>query len=128
MNERIEPPTLAEVRKVVPFDAVAVSDGLGWVGLEAARYQAAPPSEVQLPALPHHMLAVVPRPPEKPALSDEAVNRRTPLPFGSASVMPAGTPILWRWSGRKDSLHIHLDTNLVGRVAAEAFGLDPART
>ena len=28
--------------KVIPFQAVAASDRLGWVGLEAARYRASP--------------------------------------------------------------------------------------
>jgi AraC family transcriptional regulator len=32
-----------------------------------------------------------------------------------------------RSSGNKDELHIHLKAELVGQVAAEAFGLDPAR-
>ena len=28
--------------KILPFEAAAASDRLGWVGLEAARYRAAP--------------------------------------------------------------------------------------
>jgi AraC family transcriptional regulator len=55
------------------------------------------------------------------------VKRHVPPPAGSISVVPAGSPTLWRWSGRKDSLHIYLEPGLVARVAAEAFGLDPAR-
>src|SRR5262249_50023734 len=50
-----------------------------------------------------------------------------PPPTGAISLVPAGSPTRWRWSGRKDSLHIHLEPGLVGRVAAEAFGLDPGR-
>ena len=46
---------------------------------------------------------------------------------GSISVAPAGSLAQWRWSGRKDSLHIYLEPALVARVDAEAFGLDPAR-
>ena len=42
-------------------------------------------------------------------------------------LVPAGSPTLWRWSGSFDSLHIFLEPGLVARVAAEAFGLDPAR-
>jgi AraC family transcriptional regulator len=41
--------------------------------------------------------------------------------------MPAGTPALWRSSGRRDLLHIYLEPGLVPRVASEGFGLDPAR-
>ena len=42
-------------------------------------------------------------------------------------MVPAGSPVVWRWSGHKDSLHIYLEPGLVERVAAEAFDLDPAR-
>jgi AraC family transcriptional regulator len=42
-------------------------------------------------------------------------------------VVPAGIPALWRWSGCIDWLTIFLEAGLVARVAAEAFGLDPAR-
>ncbi len=41
--------------------------------------------------------------------------------------MPAGSQAGWRWSGRRDLLSIYLEPGLVGRVAAEAFDLDPAR-
>jgi AraC family transcriptional regulator len=40
--------------------------------------------------------------------------------------VPAGSPALWRWIGHKDQLHVFLEPGLVARVAAEAFGLDPA--
>src|SRR5262249_20140430 len=45
----------------------------------------------------------------------------------SVSLVPAGGPARWRWSGRNDTLHIYLEPGLVARVAAEAFELDPAR-
>ena len=35
-------------RKLVPFEPSAASDRLGWVGLEAARYRAAPASDIHL--------------------------------------------------------------------------------
>jgi AraC family transcriptional regulator len=41
--------------------------------------------------------------------------------------VPAGSPVRWRWSGRKDTLNIYLEPGLVAQVAAEAFDLDPAR-
>src|SRR5262245_21008900 len=40
--------------KIVPFKAVAASHRLGWVGLEAVRYHAAPPFELNPPAITHH--------------------------------------------------------------------------
>jgi AraC family transcriptional regulator len=41
--------------------------------------------------------------------------------------MPAGNPARVRSSGCKDELHIYLEPELVARVAAEVFDLDPAR-
>jgi AraC family transcriptional regulator len=114
-------------RKIAPFEAAAASDRLGWVGLEAARYSAAPGFELHPPASTHHWLVLVIRPPEELDLLYEGVKRHVPPPAGSISVVPAGSPTLWRWSGRKDSLHIYLEPGLVARVAVEAFGLDPAR-
>jgi AraC family transcriptional regulator len=55
------------------------------------------------------------------------VKRHVPPPAGAISAVPAGSPARWRWSGRFDWLHIFLEPGLVARVAAEAFGLDPAR-
>src|SRR5438128_273560 len=116
-----------ELRKLVPFEPCAASDSLGWVGLEAARYREAPSSEISLSPLTHHALVLITRPPEELELRYEGVRRHVPPPAGSISVVPAGSPALWRWSGRKDSLHVYLEPELVARVAAEAFGLDPAR-
>jgi AraC family transcriptional regulator len=118
---------LAAVHQVVPFEAAAASDRLGWVGLEAARYSLAPEYEVNPPPLTHHWLVLFARPPEELDLRYDGVKRHRPPPAGAISVVPAGTPTRWRWRGRKDSLHIHLEPRLVGRVAAEAFDLDPAR-
>src|SRR5262245_22178065 len=118
---------LAALRKIVPFEATAASDRLGWVGLEAARFRDTPASELHLPASTHHWLVLYTRPPEELELRYEGVKRHMPPPAGSICVVPAGSPTQWRWSGRKDSLHIYLEPRLVARVAAEAFGLDPAR-
>jgi AraC family transcriptional regulator len=114
--------------KVLPFEPDAASDRLGWAGLEAARFRAAPASELNPPALTHHRLFLFSRPPEELDLVYEGVERHVPPPAGSIFVVPAGSPTRWRWSGRFDSLHIYLEPGLVERVAAEAFGLDPART
>jgi AraC family transcriptional regulator len=114
-------------RKIAPFEAAAASDRLGWVGREAARYSAACAFEVNPPASTHHWLVLVTRPPEELDLQYEGVKRHVPPPAGAISVVPAGIPVLWRWSGRKDSLHIYLEPDLVARVAAEAFSLDPSR-
>jgi AraC family transcriptional regulator len=113
--------------KNIPHVAVAASDRLGWVGLEAARYRAAPASEYNPPALTHHWFVLFIRPPQELDLAYEEVKRHMPPPAGSIVLVPAGSPALWRWSGPRDTLHIYLEPGLVARVAAEAFELDPAR-
>jgi AraC family transcriptional regulator len=118
---------LAALRKIIPFAPAAASDRLGWKGLEAARYLAAPGSELNPPAMTHVRLVLFARPPEKLDLLYEGVKRHVPPPAGSISVLPAGTPVLWRWTGSFDWLAVFLEPGLVARVAAEAFELDPAR-
>jgi AraC family transcriptional regulator len=118
---------LGVLRKIIPFDPAAASDRLGWVGLDAARYCAAPASELHPPALRHHRLVLFARPPEELELRYEGVKRHVPPPAGAISIVPAGSPARWRWSGCFDWLHVVLEAGLVARVAAEAFDLDPAR-
>ena len=113
--------------KIHPFEAAAVSDRLEWVGLEAARYRATPAFEYDPPALTHHMLILYARPPEELDLRYEGVKRHVPPPAGAIMLVPAGSAARVRSSGRRDQLHIFLEPGLVERVAAEAFGLDPAR-
>jgi AraC family transcriptional regulator len=114
-------------RKILPFEAAAASDRLGWEGLEAARCRAEPAFERNVPAITYHRLVLVTRPPDDLELRCEGVKRYRPTPAGSISVVPAGSTVWARSSGHKDELHIFLEAGLVARVAAEAFGLDPAR-
>jgi AraC family transcriptional regulator len=114
-------------RPILPFEAAAASDRLGWVGLEAARCRAEPAFELNVPAITYHRLVLVTRPPENLDLWYEGVKRHRPTPAGSISLVPAGSPAWARSSGHKDELHIFLNAGLVARVAAEAFDLDPAR-
>src|SRR5579871_3614765 len=109
---------LAVLQKIVPFDADAASDRRGWEGLEAARYRAAPASEINLPSLAHHTLVLFTRPPAELDLRYEGVKRHVPPPSGAISVVPAGSPALWRWSGPKDSLHVFVEPGVLARVAA----------
>src|SRR6516162_9999436 len=114
-------------RQILPFEAAAASDRLGWVGLEAARCRAEPAFERNVPAITHHRLVLVTRPPVDLDLRYEGVKRHRPTPAGSITLVPAGSPAWVRSSGHKDELHIFLQAGLVTRVAAEAFDLDPAR-
>src|SRR5262249_28515592 len=112
--------------KLLPHEAAASSDRLAWVGLEAARCRAPPAFELNFPPPPHHRLLLFTHPPNELDLRYEEVKRRLPPPAGSISLIPAGCPGGVYSSGCKDELHIFLEPGLVGRVAADAFGLDPA--
>ena len=114
-------------RKLFPFDAVLSSVRLAWVGLEAARCRAERVFELNPPAITSHWLVLFLRPPEELDLQYEGVKRDVPPPAGAISLVPAGSPARWRWSGRRDLLAIYLESGLVAQVAAEAFDLDPAR-
>src|SRR5580704_17689340 len=114
-------------QKVIPFQAVAASDRLGGVGLEAARYRASTAWEYDAPALTHHRLVLVTRPPQELELQLEGVKRHIPPPAGAIILVAAGIRGRVRWSGGFDWFHIYLEPGLVARVAAEAFDLDPAR-
>jgi AraC family transcriptional regulator len=118
---------LAVLRNIIPFEPAAASDRLGWVGLQAARYREASASELNPPAIAYDRLVLFTRPPEVLDLRYDGVKRHVPPSAGSIVVIPAGSPALWRWSGRFDWLHVVLEPGLVARVAAEEFGLDPAR-
>jgi AraC family transcriptional regulator len=75
-----------------------------------------------------HVLALFFRPPEKfYDLRYEGVTRDTPPPAGSIVVAPAGSSVLLRWQGNRDSLHVYLEPSMVARVAAESFELDPSQ-
>src|SRR5215470_6224911 len=112
---------------VLPFRADASSDRLEWVSMQAARCRAEPAFELSVQALTYHRLVVVSRPPEELDLRYDGVQRHSPTPAGSITLVPAGSPVWARSSGHKDELHIFLDAGLVARVAAETFDLDPAR-
>src|SRR5262249_55671668 len=116
-----------DLLKVLSLEPCASSERLGWVGLEAARYRAAPASESNVPVVTHHALVLFTRPPVELDLLYEGGRGPVPPPAGSISVVPAGSAARVRSSGCKDQLHNFLEPGLVARVAAEAFGLDPAR-
>jgi AraC family transcriptional regulator len=122
---RGDPIRALDWRHILPFDTAVASDQLGWVGLEAARCRAEPAFELSVPAIAHHRLVLVTRPPEDLDLRYEGVKRHRPTPAGSITLVPAGSPVWARSSGHKDELHIFLEAGVVARVAADTFDLDP---
>ena len=129
-TELDKPSTLVrplELIKQFPGETFAASDRLQWTGLEALRYRNQPPNEAIQPPLTHHSLLLLLHAPKDFEAHYEEVRRRAPPPAGSILLVPAGSSARWRWSRHSDSLHVFLEPGLVGRVAAEACELDPAR-
>jgi AraC family transcriptional regulator len=125
--EPVSPLAPQEYRRLVPFQPAATSDRLGWAGLQALLFNDLPDAEIERPPSTHHELVLFIRPPDVFGLGYEGVRRHLPPPAGAVAVVPAGTPSRRHWRGRKSSLHVFLEPDLVTRVAAEEFGLDAAR-
>jgi AraC family transcriptional regulator len=115
-----------ELLNQFPGEPFAVSEWQGWAGLQAWRYRFQPPNEVLQPAWNHHSLLLFMHTPQEFEARSEGIRRTVPPPVGSILFVPAGNPAWWRWGHHSDSLHVFLHQGVVGRVAAEAFDLDPA--
>src|SRR5262249_30098702 len=88
-------------------------------------------TEVELPPLTHHWLFLnhrrAPGPPPDFSIRFAGQERTEPGPPGSLSIIPAGTPSQWRWTGPSESTHVLVEPQLLARVAAEALDLTPDR-
>ena len=117
------------LQKFIPFAPTETSYRMGWKGMQAVRYERTPASaEFSVPPVSLHTIALILRPPEKLNVRFAELKLDRSLPTGSIFVVPAGSSILWRWQGIKDSLHVYLEPSLVSRVAAELFEFDSTRT
>ena len=125
--EPIRPLTPQEYGRLARLQPAAASARLGWSGLEALLFNDMPDAEIERPPLTHHELVLFNRPPDLFGLDYEGVRRNLPPPAGTVAVVPAGTPSRRQWRGHMGSLLVFLEPDLVTRVAAEQFGLDPAR-
>jgi len=114
-------------RKALPFNVDTSSEQQEWLGLQAASFHKVSSEELSVGALDHHRLVLFVRPPEELDMVYGEVKRHSPPPMGSILLVPAGSPAWVRSNGRRDVLHVFLEAELVTRVAAETFDLDPAR-
>ena len=85
-------------RQILPFEAAAASDQLAWVGLEAARCRAEPAFELSVPAITHHRLVLVTRPPVDLDLRYEGVKRHRPTHPSWPLAAAASNGRIWRQS------------------------------
>jgi AraC family transcriptional regulator len=116
-----------ELIEHLPGKTFAASNRLRWVGVQAHRYREQPPNEALVPPLTYHSLLLFIRTPQELEVRSDVINRVMPPPVGSILMVPAGHTTWWRWGSHSDSLHVFLEPELVARVAAEAFEIEPAR-
>jgi AraC family transcriptional regulator len=107
---------------------LATSYGMGWKGLQAVREENPGGEFSRVGISSTHVLGLCVRPPEKMDVRYEGVKRHMPPPVGSIAVVPAGSSVLSRWQGSRDTLFVFLEPGLVTRVATELFELHPSRT
>ena len=113
--------------EVLPVPPAATSRPMGWSALRAEHFRDTPDFELDLPGGSHHLLALYLRPPEATGLWTEGHDWEGTPPPGSILVLPAGQARRAFWRGPTESVHVHLDPQVISRVAAEAFDLDPDR-
>jgi AraC family transcriptional regulator len=116
-----------EVRLDIAAVRPATSDLLGWTGLRAEHLTDPPDTEVDLPPVTHHWLFLNHRLARDFAIRFAGQERTEQRPPGSISIIPAGTPSRWRWTGASESTHVLLEPQILARVAAEALDLNPDR-
>jgi AraC family transcriptional regulator len=107
---------------------LATSYGMGWKGLQAVREENPGGEFGRVGTASTHVLGLCVRSPKKMGVRYEGVKRDMPYPAGSIAVVPAGSSVLSRWQGSRDTLFVFLEPSLVTRVAAESFVLDLSRT
>jgi AraC family transcriptional regulator len=82
---------------------------------------------VDVPPTTHHWLVLNHHLPSLFSLQFGGQEQNAPPPLGSMTIIPAGYPSRWRWSGSGESTHILVEPRLLARVAAEALNLNPDR-
>jgi AraC family transcriptional regulator len=86
-----------------------------------------PDNEVSLPPTTHHWLVLSHGLASVFSLQFAGQEQSEPLPAGAITLIPAGAASRWRWREASESTHILVEPQLLARVAAEAFDLNPDR-
>ena len=113
--------------QALPVLPTATSRPMGWSALRAEHFRDTPDFELDLPGQTHHLLALYLRSPEEMGIQSEGFEWHGQPPSGSVLILPAGHSRRAFWRGPTETVHIHLDPQLISQVAAEACDLDPDR-
>jgi AraC family transcriptional regulator len=113
--------------QVLPVEPTAISNASGSSAIRVEHFRDTPDFELELPGQTHHLVAMYLRPPEEMGLRTEGLDwHGLPQP-GSVLILPAGHPRRAFWRGSTESVHVHIDPDLISQVATEALDLDHTR-
>jgi len=122
--ERLSGPTQAELSAAESEHIPMSSRGLGWGGLKFERRESRGGAREHREGSRHHLIFV--------GLSNGQVTRECngeriehELTPGCVHIIPARTPVRWRWSSRIGYSVLLLEPEVLDRVAQEVFGLSP---
>jgi hypothetical protein len=107
-----------------PGGPKATRRNLGSVGLQAAHYRDLDTDEIRIGPLSQHFIVLFTKPPVEMTIGCEEVKRDSPPLVGSIALVPAGAVADVSWRGKKDTLDVYIEPDLVARIAARSFERD----
>jgi AraC family transcriptional regulator len=112
----------------IPYAFRHTSATLGWQGLRVEYNSQQPASDIVHPPLECLWLMLTGEafPEHTDHRCDDSRHNGDGLPH-AVNLLPPGVESRWRWRNTISSTHYQLSPALVGKVAEEAFELDPAR-
>ena len=111
-----------QLRKQLPFDPVQVGEGPEWGGLVVEEFRRHPSSDLDLPPVTCHHLALQLRDDDRLRVQRHLEGETfegVPV-AGDLTLLPAGSTGRFSSSGKTDALHVFLPESTLTRVAAEA--------
>ena len=121
-----------QLRDGLPFAPARVGEGPEWGGLVVEEYRGEPPSAIDLPPVSHHHLTLYLGGDRHHRVrrfigADRAEHFVGTPEAGELTLVPAGVPGEFAWTGHSDALHVFIPTAVLDRVAADA-GIDSSHT
>jgi AraC family transcriptional regulator len=114
----------AVVREICPDALVLSSRAQEWSGIAAMRLHHEGEG-LLVPPIPTHLVSIYLG--QRATAVTESIEGhiyQAYITTGAVTVIPAGLPTGWRWTGHPDVLHLHLTPRFLSAVAAEAC-VDP---
>ncbi len=124
--EPIAPGSPADYSRSLGRSPILSAFGNGWERVMLERYQV-PAFELKLDGLTTHRVSLHLAGPVLIERTRDGIHDRRWSQAGCSDLIPAGVPVTRSVKGRADFINAYVATAVVDEVAAEVFGLDPAR-